>query len=66
MNDETKIKTSGPYPFAGPVANGENENPRAHGGVVWVDTNHDGSWRYRNTNGAHEEIGPWYPEGVGR
>jgi predicted DNA-binding transcriptional regulator AlpA len=27
MNDETKIKTSGPYPFVGPVAEGANPLP---------------------------------------
>lgn len=53
------MTTQGPFPFFHP-ARGVDPNPAAHGGVSWIDQRHDGSYRMRNTNGAHEEIGPWF------
>jgi hypothetical protein len=45
-------------PFAGPVS--KKQNPRAHGGVCYVDRCLDcGAERRTNVNGNHAEQGKW-------
>jgi len=43
--------------FSGPVS--KAENPRAHGGVCYVDTCRCGATRARNVNGNQVEKGDW-------
>lgn len=51
------------YGYSGPVC-GADEDPRAHGGVRHVDSCSCGARRVTNSNGRHQEQGPWYvPEG---
>lgn len=54
-----EYSTTGPFPFFGPVAGGDEQNPAAHGGVCYRDEDPSGLYRLRLVNGAHEEIGPW-------
>lgn len=57
---ELDYVTTGPFPYFHPVAEPDEQNPAAHGGVCYRDDDpSDGTYRLRLVNGAHEEIGPW-------
>lgn len=53
------IKTSEPRGFAGPVASGDEQNPRAHGNIEVTETCSCGATRRVLINGLHEETGDW-------
>jgi hypothetical protein len=53
------IREEGPFPFSGPAWGATEENPGAHGGVLWVRIYADGSRREVNSN-AGKEYGARY------
>lgn len=52
-------KESGPLPFWGPVATGDQQNRAAHGNVRYRQTCRCGAVRDVLRNQGHEERGPW-------
>jgi hypothetical protein len=58
----TNVKETGPFGYTRSVAVHPltHENRAAHGGVCFVEECQDcGKTRRTNTNGRHQEVGPW-------
>jgi len=61
MSCTHKSYTSGrEHCFRGPVAQGDNQNQMAHGGISYIETcSSCGAKRSVNQNGLHVEEGSW-------
>jgi hypothetical protein len=49
-------------PYSGPVATGDDEDPRAHGNVTYVYHCECGATQRANSNAGTQEIGDWVDE----
>lgn len=59
MHTKHRAKTEKMTSYSAPAADGERENPAAHGGVAYHQTCACGATRLVNANGRAVERGPW-------